>query len=98
MERLTNLVGVFALAVADRVAAATEAACGAAGAGRPRGRRTPDGGGPRRGPAHGARAPAPGPRDRPAEQLDGGPAHLPAVRRGRVPAGAGLPVGLLAVR
>ena len=32
MERLTNLVGVFALAVADRVAAATEAACGAGGA------------------------------------------------------------------
>ena len=26
MERLTNLVGAFALAVADRVAAATEAA------------------------------------------------------------------------
>ena len=32
MERFTNLVGVFALAVADRVAAATEAACGAGGA------------------------------------------------------------------
>ena len=32
MERLTNLVGAFALAVADRVAAATEAACGAGGA------------------------------------------------------------------
>lgn len=32
MDRLTNLVGVFALAVADRVAAATEAACGAGGA------------------------------------------------------------------
>lgn len=32
MERLTNLVGAFALAVADRVTAATEAACGAGGA------------------------------------------------------------------
>lgn len=32
MERLANLVGAFALAVADRVAAATEAACGAGGA------------------------------------------------------------------
>jgi MarR family transcriptional repressor of emrRAB len=32
MERLTNLVGAFALGVADRVAAATEAACGAGGA------------------------------------------------------------------
>lgn len=32
MERLTNLLGAFALAVADRVAAATEAACGAGGA------------------------------------------------------------------
>ena len=32
MDRLTNLVGVFTLAVADRVAAATEEACGAGGA------------------------------------------------------------------
>jgi MarR family transcriptional regulator, negative regulator of the multidrug operon emrRAB len=32
MGRLENLVGAFALAVADRVAAATEAACGAGGA------------------------------------------------------------------
>lgn len=32
MDRLTNLLGVLALAVADRVAGATEAACGAGGA------------------------------------------------------------------
>lgn len=32
MDRLTNLLGAFALAVADRVTAATEAACGAGGA------------------------------------------------------------------
>ncbi|WP_100498652.1 MarR family winged helix-turn-helix transcriptional regulator [Geodermatophilus chilensis] len=32
MDRVTNLLGTLALAVADRVAAATEAACGAGGA------------------------------------------------------------------